>query len=537
MTAKAQPATVLAMMTAAFLAFGLFSQTVHNSSHNEQMYVTAAYLMVQGKHLYQDFAFVQMPYSPQIYALVYRITGAGYFLFKAKLVNYGFLAAATLLLGAIVRRSARDARLTGAVLVLFLSNYYITRATIEASNYTMPMAFSLASYYLFICYGEPSGTESNKGTDNQPDLPPRRRKARRLACLLAGISLAAAIGAKLYYISLLAPFGVAALLYPQEEKLRRRIANGLAPLAAGVVIGLLPVCYYVVRNFNQFYFNNLGYHLLNALWREQNGFTDTMTWASKLDTARDLLANPDYLLVVMWLGLALAVFAGQHGRTAWRRLTAIPLGVFLSGALVIVAMVTAFTPKPLFPQYFAMPVPYLLTWMAALYATVADQRRILWQGALIAAALSTIIILPRHTNSLRSFFSPHDQWSGAAAVNVSREIRTALQKAGYLNGNQGSDKVATLSPIFAIETGLSIYPQLATGSFVYRIGDLLSETQRRADVATSVSTITHLFDADPPAAIFVTDEGDLEAPLADYAKTHHYRAAEQKFAEGQLYIR
>ena len=35
-------------LLAGFLVVGLFSQTVHNNSHNEQMYVTAGYLLAHG---------------------------------------------------------------------------------------------------------------------------------------------------------------------------------------------------------------------------------------------------------------------------------------------------------------------------------------------------------------------------------------------------------------------------------------------------------------------------------------------------------
>ena len=53
--------TALTLLLAAFLGLGLFSQAVHNNSHNEQMYVTAGYLLAQGERLYTDFAFVQTP--------------------------------------------------------------------------------------------------------------------------------------------------------------------------------------------------------------------------------------------------------------------------------------------------------------------------------------------------------------------------------------------------------------------------------------------------------------------------------------------
>ena len=502
--------TLALLLLAGFLALGLFSQTVHNNSHNEQMYVTAGYLLAQGERLYEDFAFVQTPYSPLVYALAFRLTN-GYYLLTAKLVNFAFFAAAAFLLYAIVRRETRDRLFTLTVLALFLANYYLLRAVIEASNYTIPIACSLAGYYLFIRYVD------------------HRRRA--LAYFCAGLLLAAAIGAKLYYATLVVPFGLAALLYPDAASLRSRSISGLLPLAGGVAAGLLPLFYYAARDWDRFSFNNLGYHLLNAEWRLQNGSTATMTWASKLDTARDLAANPSYLLIIAWVALSAAVLFTQESAPL-RRFSSVSPSLFLSGLLVVISVLTAFTPRPLFPQYFAMPVPFLLTLMAALYAqTVQPQRRVLLQAAVIAVVLLTVTVLPRHTGSLRRALLPGNRWAGVEAMEASRRIHERIPTSGP------PGKVATLSPVFAIETALPIYPELATGSFVYRIGDLLTQDERARYHATSLATIAQLFDADPPAAILITGEGDLELPLLDYAQRRGYTAVDEQIPDAQLFIR
>src|SRR5690606_29529221 len=157
-----------------------------------------------------------------------------------------------------------------------------------------------------------------------------------LAAGLAGVALAGAVGAKLYYATLALPFGVALLIYPRRLSLRRRLSDGLLPLAAGGVIGLLPVLRYALRDWTNFAFNNLGYHLVNAQWRVQNGFQDTL--GLKLDTARDLLANPNFLAWEMWLAAALLIL-WRGRRWGWPA-----PGVLLGGLAAVTALVTAFTP-------------------------------------------------------------------------------------------------------------------------------------------------------------------------------------------------
>ena len=499
---------------AALLAFGLFSMTVHNRAHNEQMYVAAAYLLTQGERLYEDFAFVQMPYSPLVYALVYSVSGGGYYLLKAKLVNFLWMALAAGLLFVRGRRAANDTLMALILLVFYFANYYLLRAAIEASNYAMPIALALLAYWLWL-----------RGAEGRMNYP--------LAAGLAGLALAGAVGAKLYYATLALPFGVALLIYPRGLSLRRRLSDGLLPLAAGGVIGLLPVLSYALRDWTNFAFNNLGYHLVNAQWRVQNGFQDTL--GLKLDTARDLLANPNFLAWEMWLAAALLIL-WRGRRWGWPA-----PGVLLGGLAAVTALVTAFTPTPLFPQYFAMPVPFFLVWMAELYGEAEQPARgLLVRLALIAAIFAILPVWPRHTATWARFFAADDPWSGMASVAESHAIRRAIdQQMGEasVQAQAAPPKLATLSPILALESQMGFYPELATGSFLLRVGDLLTEAERARYVAASPSTLAAVLAADPPAAILIGDEGDAETPLRQFAEEQGYVRADLELTFGELWLR
>ena len=176
---------------AGLLALGLLGMTLANRAHNEQMYVAAGYLLSQGQRLYADFAFVQMPYMPWVYAAVYAVTGAGYYLLKAKLVTWVCLALAAWLLVARSRRASRDGDtlLAATLLTLFLANYYTIKAVEEASNYALPLLLSVAAYVVFL-----------RGVEGRMRLG--------LAAVLAGLALGGAVGTKLYYATLALPFGL-----------------------------------------------------------------------------------------------------------------------------------------------------------------------------------------------------------------------------------------------------------------------------------------------------------------------------------------
>jgi hypothetical protein len=82
----------------------------------------------------------------------------------------------------------------------------------------------------------------------------------------------------------------------------------------------------------------------------------------------------------------------------------------------------------------------------------------------------------------------------------------------------------TLAPLFPLEAGLSIYPELATGPFAYRVGGLLSPDERRVQRIFTIDDIETVLNARPPRALFLGfEDEDLEEPLAQYAQARKYR--------------
>ncbi len=492
--------TALALLLAAFLGLGLFSQAVHNNSHNEQMYVTAGYLLAQGERLYTDFAFVQTPYSPLIYAAVFRLTG-GYYL-SAKLVNLAFLAFAADCFASARRRTHDDQRRTAGA--LFLANYYLLRAAIEASNYTMPIAFSAMAYALFLRY---------TGLLRRP-----------LAFFAAGAA-GQANGAK----SLRNPAGA---LRPGCAALSRRASlpqphHRRSLPAGGTVAGAVPAL--LRRDWERFAFNNLGYHLLNTTWREQSGFVP-MTW-------EPCWAQPAYPRQPQLPAAGRSSGAGSRHLLHTGRLLPAPSapargGHHPSALLVVVSIVTAFTPQPLFPQYFAMLKLSCSRCCSRRVHTAQPQRVMLQHLTLIAAVLLT----PSYCRGIPA--APRGAPSPMTAG-------PAVRRDGKPASAPASPKVRTTWPLPSSPLSPQSMPSSPawasipkpTGSFVLRIGDLLSEEQRFGYRATSPAAIAALFDADLPAAILITDEGAVELPLPDYAQSRGYVEVDAEGFGGRLYIK
>ena len=107
-----------------------------------------------------------------------------------------------------------------------------------------------------------------------------------------------------------------------------------------------------------------------------------------------------------------------------------------------------------------------------------------------------------------------DRWTGNTVHEAGRQIAGATGSPGGV--------LATLSPVYALEGGMRVYPALATGPLVYRVGELIPAADRRYYRMVSPRTIGNLLDAAPPAAILTGFEGDLDASLTAYARRHGY---------------
>ncbi len=73
----------------------------------------------------------------------------------------------------------------------------------------------------------------------------------------------------------------------------------------------------------------------------------------------------------------------------------------------------------------------------------------------------------------------------------------------------------TLGPLYALEGGCDIYPQLAAGSIVYRVADRMSAETRRLTHTVGPATLEELAAARPPSVVIVGVEPSYFASLED----------------------
>jgi hypothetical protein len=92
--------------------------------------------------------------------------------------------------------------------------------------------------------------------------------------------------------------------------------------------------------------------------------------------------------------------------------------------------------------------------------------------------------------------------------------------------------VLTLAPLYALEGGCEIYPQLASSPFVYRVAHLMTDSELETVKAAGPKTLKSLLEESPPSAVILGVEmKSIDTPLFDMTIGLDRRNWEEKIYE------
>ncbi|MFH1879122.1 MAG: phospholipid carrier-dependent glycosyltransferase [Candidatus Omnitrophota bacterium] len=495
-----------------FMSIGVFAFIMNAPlSHDEHMYITAGRL-AEAQVIYRDFAYLQMPYLPFIYAAFFKLTGTGYYLLAGRVLSSIFMFFSVLFIYLISYRVSRSLFVSLCMAALMVFNKIIIQTMGYSWNNIMPIAFTVAAFYVFML----SCTE---------------KKIKSAWIFLSGILLSAAVGVKLFYAAVLPPFVVTSLIYPRSFNPGIRFKKCFLPLAAGILTGFLPVFYLMLKDMPAFMFDNVGYHNLTAVWKGVAEYSLSEVVIGKFRYAKTVMKEPAY--VVLLTGALFAFFgaAGTVRKMQGNVRIVFPVYFFLSFLLAVSTLFVIFVPSPLQTQYFAVPVPFLIIFMVSAYDLVIGPNRIFWKGLLVYFVAVSMVFGGMKVVKSWQDIMPVDGWTGVNIHKISQNIRACL---GPVNNG---DRMATLSPIYALEGGIPVYEEFATGPFLYRVGDLMTEKQRKTYKGVSPESLGRFLCENPPKAVFTGFEGELDAPFVRYAEQNGYRKLPGDFGGGVLYIK
>jgi hypothetical protein len=470
--------TIAALVIAVACAVLAWSRTssgaaVRIINHDEGFYLQAARLAARGEAPYLDFFFPQMPLVPWLYGMVSPPDAVA--LVEAR--RFSALLTALLVVVAsgasfIVARRWTDSKVA-ALVAGAAAGLAVGLNPMVQTWHTTLKTHALAGLMIAVAVAATAWAA----------CAPSRRSAF-LRGGLAGFALGAATLAKLYIAALgglllpavLAPIltGTSAALNSTERSTRVRTALQVAgAYLAGAALAGLPALRLAWLAPQQFYFDNIGYHVATDAWRAARGearvnasgkWSEFYSFASQPATA--------VLIAAAVAGTAVVVVKLYRERPptlarSVAAVTSLPVLSFLA-ALVLTAVFVG--PMVPFDEYW--------TGTVALFALAAVPLFSSCTGALgrplaVLAVVATITVV---TTTWRQQQQQLLGWqaraakfppNGPAGVSaVAADAKRAAQKAG---GSQ----VLTLWPGYAASSGLDLVRGGEGGIFTYRLGKRL----------------------------------------------------------------
>ncbi|MBH1997835.1 MAG: hypothetical protein I8H96_01735 [Sphingomonadaceae bacterium] len=488
--------------------------------HDEQMYVPVGMLLRHGD-LYRDFGFNNLPNLALLLGLSVELTGTDHYLLAGRLVIFAAWLLALVAMGLLVFRASRSLTASLLAALLIVTNpVLIGPAGMLATNNFLPLPFALAATALLIA-----------GLD--------RSAPRPWLIAGAGVCVGIAAGFKANYAYLIPLFGVTALMVPWRSGWRIWALRSIVPLALGGIVGSLPVLYYLLRDPHGFLVHVVHYHRGPhiAYWMANLSLDGEkiMTFPGKVALAAKVWIGGGVgfifatAAVLGWMAMR-----DHNARRDAPRRAAWPIWLLI--AIIAGGIFMSFVPTPSFPQYYVPPIPFVIALAAMLYGRLGSARQtVIAPYLLVAAAGVALWGMPRLVIKLPQLAHPAE-WAG----NIVHAAGVKL--ADHVRANDVSGPVATLAPLYPMEGGLPLYTELTAGPLVYRVGDLIPAEDRPYYRLISPTSIGRLLESQPPAAILVGQEGDLDAPFLAYARQHGYRLVEpelvnDRYGKASLYLR
>lgn len=293
---------------------------------DEGFYLTAAQQVAQGRALYHDFFFPQMPFLPYVQSFV---SGNGFSsLYLSRLIGLIPAILSLLLFVRIVITLTTDRRAAALAIGAYAFSGLIMAWHSPAKTYAWTDLLLLMTFWSLLKF------EAGK---------------RQLWMIVSLMALALAVNFRLVTAAAIVPYGYC--LWKVRPSIR--IATLFAAVAGAIVVSA-PTIQLLILSPDQCYFGNLGFHLMR-----DPTLTFWVAMFQRFKTVMKLILNPQILMVLALVAMTLRAFGSSRisGR-GFREYIRTPYGMAgLFGATMVLVYLI---PAPIHQQYFVQALPLLL---------------------------------------------------------------------------------------------------------------------------------------------------------------------------------
>lgn len=311
-------ALVVALLAAVFVPISIARLV----DADEGTYLLVSRLTMEGRLLYHEVHYPQMPLLPHVYGLWMWLFGPSWY--AGRVLSSVFAVLLGWLLFRHVARLTAD-RALGALAALVLAS-----STLAFAWYSTVKTFALGTLLLFAAYS----------VLYEPAL-------RRWRYVASGLLLGFATDVRLYVLVIAPLIAASALL--GNRRWKDRLLD-LAGFLGGLTLALLPNAYYALFDGELFLFNIVGHHMVRSEFGLVGWFAqklDVVLLLLGLEPSEDILSFQFDMLLVLDVALV-ATLVRLRERP--------PLALAVAAVLIL----ASFVPTPVYTQYFTMVLPFMI---------------------------------------------------------------------------------------------------------------------------------------------------------------------------------
>ncbi len=486
---SAKITNILVVLILIVLSLAVFGNSMTKPlGRDEQMYCTGGALMAQGRMIYRDFSYAaQLPYHPLLCAALFRMFNTTHYLLVGRILSAFCDILVVVCIVGIYRNIFKSFAITGMLLglaaaVLYVFNPLVDYANGYAWNHDVVMLCVVLAFWLFVSI----------------DFE-HKSKYWRIAAIGALLTFATFMRITTALVELL--FFVI-LLSQLAGSMKQRFKTALPFLVAAAFVLIWPV-WVIAQAPRAFFLNLVKIPMLYGQWLHEIGMV-----YNKFQLTFTCLTQPGYfVLVVLVIYFCLTIVCLR------RRLKIVNIkNLLLAPLLVIIFFIIALIPPTMWRQYLALPVPFLVISFALplLYLRKLTDKTSVSKHFIIAAALITVCVLVAVTYYpvvlyRTSIVLVPEKWVPIEIHKISEDIADKTQEPKL---------ILTLAPLLALEGRSDIYTQLSCGAIIYRIGNLMSASERDITHTVCPETLVELLEKSPPSAVILGVEmRRLEEPI------------------------
>jgi hypothetical protein len=476
-----QTLACLALIVLSLVIF-ISSMTKHTVDA-EHATCAAGVLLTKGKMIYRDFACVaQMPYHPFFCAAVFKALNTTHYLFAARMLTVVCNILLIISIIGIFRRVFDSFPVTGwllgmAMTVLYVFNCHVDEVNGFALNQDFVILCIVVSFWLFVSIDFKRGSQY-----------------LRIGAMSALLALATCLHFSAVFIQLL--FFIM-LMIRREESGKQRFKAVLAFLIAPGIVLTLPA-WTMVQAPRAFFINVFEMPMLRMRLIREMQLVMRITFLDKFARILSYLTEPagvnPFLIVVC---LTVLIVLGRR-KLELSNLKNAVLAILVPIIFLIIALCS---PQVMYEDV-AVLIPFVIISFAypLLYLRKLDKDGGTHELFFIVAAIVVIICTisqvyyqPYILQRASIIFRPQT-WIPMKVHQISEEVAQKCKEPKL---------IVTFAPLYALESGCDIYPELSSGWDGCKIASALSDSKREVTNTLSPKAFKKMLKEKPPSGLVI----------------------------------